>query len=67
MVSCEVHIEMIIVATEPEDILAYRRKNTTFPDESTGDQFFDECQFESYRQLGYMTGKSIFPESIGVK
>jgi hypothetical protein len=24
-----------------------------FPNQSTGDQFFDESQFESYRKLGY--------------
>jgi len=27
--------------------------NDRFPHESTGDQFFSESQFESYRKLGY--------------
>lgn len=37
---------------EPVDVLNYGAKNTSFPQQSTGDQFFDESQFESYRQLG---------------
>ena len=57
-----IYLKTSVIGDEPEDILAYRRKNSTFPDESTGDQFFDECQFESYRQLGYMTGKSMLSD-----
>ncbi len=34
------------------DVYAYWRNNKTFPDQSTADQFFDEWQFDSYRQLG---------------
>ncbi|MDC0664115.1 patatin-like phospholipase family protein [Marinobacter sp. SS21] len=34
------------------DIYAYWRTNPSFPDQSTVDQFFDEMQFDSYRQLG---------------
>jgi hypothetical protein len=34
-------------------ILAYKGRNPEFPDQSTGDQFFDEEQFEAYRGLGY--------------
>jgi len=29
-----------------------QRSNYGFPHESTGDQFFDEAQWESYRKLG---------------
>lgn len=28
-------------------------EKSVFPQESTGDQFFDETQFECYRALGY--------------
>jgi uncharacterized short protein YbdD (DUF466 family) len=35
-----------------ERIRAYRRKNPTFPYQTTADQFFDETQFECYRALG---------------
>ena len=31
----------------------YKRANPAFPDQSTADQFFDEDQFEAYRELGY--------------
>ncbi len=31
----------------------YKLEHKGFPDESTGDQFFDEEQFEAYRVLGY--------------
>lgn len=34
------------------DILAYARRNPKFPQQSTGDQFFDEAQWESYHRLG---------------
>jgi hypothetical protein len=57
-----IYIKSSIVGNEPEDLLAYRRKNPTFPDETTADQFFDEAQFESYRELGYLTGKAVFDQ-----
>ncbi len=31
----------------------YAAANAAFPHESTGDQFFSESQFESYRALGF--------------
>lgn len=34
-------------------IAHYKAKHPSFPHESTGDQFFDEAQFECYRALGY--------------
>jgi len=37
---------------EPIDVLNYSVKNPSFPQQSPGDQFFDESQFESYRCLG---------------
>ncbi|MBD0373655.1 MAG: patatin-like phospholipase family protein, partial [Pyrinomonadaceae bacterium] len=38
---------------EPRDVLQYKMANEDFPHQSTGDQFFDEPQFESYRSLGW--------------
>ena len=38
---------------EPPYVTDYRRRNVTFPHESTADQFFGEAQFESYRALGF--------------
>jgi len=37
---------------EPQDVLNYKKLNPHFPHESTGDQWFGEQQFESYRALG---------------
>ena len=37
------------------DIYGYRKAHKEFPDESTSDQFFDEKQFEAYRELGFQT------------
>ena len=34
-------------------IRGYKGANRDFPDQTTGDQFFDEEQFEAYRELGY--------------
>ncbi|MFA6901722.1 MAG: hypothetical protein WC236_01430 [Gallionellaceae bacterium] len=37
------------------DLYAYRKRHSEFPDQATSDQFFDEKQFEAYRELGYQT------------
>jgi hypothetical protein len=36
----------------PLDLLAYHTARTIFPNDGTGDQFFDAEQFEAYRRLG---------------
>jgi hypothetical protein len=35
------------------DIYGYKSLHPTFPHQTTNDQFFDETQFEAYRELGY--------------
>ena len=42
------------------DMTAYKAKNPDFPQQSTGDQFFDEEQFEAYRALGYLIASQLF-------
>lgn len=37
----------------PADLYARRAQYPSFPHESTADQFFNEAQFEAYRELGY--------------
>lgn len=37
---------------EPLDVRQYAEQNPEFPQQSTGDQSFDEAQWESYRRLG---------------
>ncbi len=39
------------------DLLSYARKHTGFPHEPTGDQSFDEAQWESYHRLGEDFGR----------
>ncbi|HEU5190887.1 MAG TPA: patatin-like phospholipase family protein [Methylomirabilota bacterium] len=41
-----------LVGNEPATVLNYRQENADFPHQTTGDQFFDDDQFESYRALG---------------
>ena len=41
----------------PVEVAAYRAANPSFPHDATGNQFFTESQFESYRRLGeHITG-----------
>lgn len=40
----------------PADIENYRWTAPGFPHQSTGDQWFDETQFEAYRKLGVLIG-----------
>ncbi|MBV8650454.1 MAG: hypothetical protein JO255_03240, partial [Alphaproteobacteria bacterium] len=44
---------------EAADVIAYQRAHSDFPNQSTGDQWFDEPQLESYRALGYLMVKEI--------
>ncbi|MBI4888776.1 MAG: hypothetical protein HY824_16885 [Acidobacteria bacterium] len=56
-----------LTGDEPPDVLQYRTKNGQFPHETTGDQFYDEAQWESYRRLGEHAVRTTlgFAESIG--
>ena len=40
-------------------IAYYKALNAAFPHQSTGDQFFDEAQFECYRALGYSVAMDV--------
>lgn len=53
-----VYIKSSLTGDDPRDLHEYRSSHDTFPHESTADQFFDEAQFESYRELGYRSGKA---------
>jgi hypothetical protein len=39
--------------TEPVEILSYGLTHSTFPNDSTMNQFYQETQFETYRALGF--------------
>ncbi|MEO6221651.1 MAG: hypothetical protein ABIP90_00270 [Vicinamibacterales bacterium] len=46
------YLKSSLTGDEPADVIEYRSRIKEFPHESTGDQFFSESQFESYRRLG---------------
>ncbi|HEY7233232.1 MAG TPA: hypothetical protein VH539_03735 [Gemmatimonadaceae bacterium] len=54
-----------LVGNEPADIAQYKIRNAAFPHESTGDQFYDEAQWESYRRLGEFASRSAFRTVAG--
>ena len=47
------YVKPVLCGDEFVDVCEYSIENKKFPQQSTGDQFFDESQFESYRKLGY--------------
>lgn len=47
------YLKAALTGEEPVDIREYADNHSTFPHQSTGDQFFDEDQFEGYRHLGF--------------
>lgn len=55
-----VYLKPSITGDEPFDVLEYYRRVPEFPHESTGDQWFNESQFESYRRLGIHVGETTF-------
>ena len=40
-------------------VKGYKGANPDFPDQTTADQFFDEEQFEAYRELGHHIGQEM--------
>jgi hypothetical protein len=48
---------------EPRDVRYYAESNIHFPHQSTGDQMYDEKQFEAYRSLGYLTMDEVIGDS----
>ncbi|MEP6601143.1 MAG: hypothetical protein ABJB49_04960, partial [Nitrospirota bacterium] len=56
------YVKPSLVGDEPIDIYNYAATNQMFPHESTGDQWFSESQFESYRMLGLHTVERIYQQ-----
>jgi hypothetical protein len=56
-----------VTGDEDEVISEYRARKSTFPHESTADQFFDEGQFEAYRALGEHMARQALALSPGGK
>jgi hypothetical protein len=55
-----VYLKSTMIRRVPADVLGYKDRNPSFPDQPTADQFFDEEQFEAYRELGYRLADQAF-------
>ena len=58
-----IYIKPTLCRNESADIVSYKKDNPKFPHESTGDQWFSESQFESYRELGFHAIKEIVKDN----
>jgi len=62
-----IFLKTVYLKELPVDLISYKKLNTSFPDQSTIDQFFDENQFEAYRELGFQTGKRMIQAVTKIK
>ena len=58
------YLKLSLTGNEPELIRRYRLLHPDFPHQSTADQFFDEEQFEAYRQLGVHVADGLFTSAL---
>lgn len=59
------YIKLAMIGHGPGYVIDYKRQHPDFPHESTGDQIYDEAQFEAYRALGEAAAEGFFsPELI---
>jgi hypothetical protein len=59
---CLVYLKPILVRGLPASVYAYAAANASFPHQTTADQFFDEAQFEAYRELGHAVTEDLLAE-----
>ncbi len=52
-------IKASLIGSEPLDVTQYASGNKDFPQDSTGDQIYDDAQWESYRQLGFTAANAV--------
>ncbi len=58
-----IYLTTTMVPGLPQDVYSYKSAHSSFPDQATSDQFFDERQFEAYRELGYAIAKEMLREN----
>jgi hypothetical protein len=58
------YLKASLTGNESELIRRYQASHPEFPHESTLDQFFDQEQFEAYRQLGVHIAESLFSKAL---
>jgi hypothetical protein len=61
-----IYLKASMTSKEDSAILQYKACHSLFPHESTGDQFYGEDQFESYRHLGKDIATSVL-ETLNMK
>lgn len=59
-----VYFKLARTGSEPGYVADYARRNPDFPHQTTGDQMYDEAQFEAYRRLGECAAESLFRPEI---
>lgn len=52
-------IKASLIGCESLDVTQYASGNKDFPQDSTGDQIYDDAQWESYRKLGYTAASAV--------
>ena len=57
-------IKLSVTGNESELIRRYKTRFAAFPHQSTADQFFDQEQFEAYRQLGAHIAEGLFASAL---
>ncbi len=62
-----VYLKLAMIESLPTDVYSYKGIYPDFPHQSTADQFFDEKQFEAYRELGYYICKQMLASEAGME
>lgn len=62
-----IYIKSAMLKRLSPDIVGYKHENPTFPDQTTADQFFDEYQFEAYRELGFQITHRMLTKDPAIK
>jgi hypothetical protein len=57
-----IYLKPTLTGDEPSDLLRYGVEHPDFPNDPAANQFFEEDQFESYRQLGEHIGEKLCRE-----
>jgi hypothetical protein len=58
------YLKLSLTGDEAELLKRYRHLNPDFPHQSTLNQFYDEEQFEAYRQLGVHVAQGVFAATL---
>jgi hypothetical protein len=54
------YVKPALIGAEPMDVRRYHTEHSSFPQETTAEQFFNEAQWESYRKLGEHIASLLF-------